>query len=1283
MAHGRRRVVPGVSNQIEQLEDRTLLSTSIPLSTARWVPIGPSPLLNSPNVYHGQPASGWLNAVAGHPSDPATIYVASLGGGIWKTEDGGASWVPLTEDQPTLFMGAVAVALSNPEIVYAGTGIGNVSSGVLKSSDAGGHWTLLGTDVFQYLPISKIVVHPMNPELLYVATGGGGVGSLFNNAGVWKSTDGGLTWSNTTAAIENSTTANFSDLIMDPSNSEVLFAAIGSTGGADVNGVYETTDGGANWTRLGGGLPSGTIVGYTKVATSAASPQTLYVSITGSGQERSSEFGHLFKMMKSTDGGSTWSELTNTPNFMKPQGWRNNTLIVDRSNANVVFAGGTDNGGECGIIKSNDGGDSWTCIATDENGDGPHTDHNGIALDAAGRVLDANDGGLWRLDDPAVDHLKWTNLNGNLQTTLLTGIALHPTRSDIAYAGLQDNGTLEFTDNVAWQSKRGGDGGFVRVDPENPETVYHEYQQLGDDGTAGTGFLERSDDGGSTWTAATAGINPTDRSVFYIPYVVGAANSSRLLLGTNRVYESINRGDYWVPLSSPGRNGWTADETTVIESVAAAATNVKTIYALAGGHVFVTTDHGATWIERNPVLAPPSGYGFVVLKDVQVDSTDSRVTYVVADNYRYYSSGGLVWRTIDSGVTWTDVSSNLPDVPIWTVELDPRGPGFDDDVLYVGTYGEGVYVSYDLGGSWSRFADGLPNVWVYDLELNRSQRILGAGTYGRGLWEILVDPPPVSFTSASSKGRESVGHVALPVTLPTAVTERVTVKYAVTGGTAQGNGVDYDLPDGMLTFEPGETEKEIDIEILSDNTDEPNETIEVTLSEVTNGQLGSISTHTYTILSNRGGVLVSPTQGLFTTAGGRSASFVISLTYEPTDNVIISLTSSNPAAGTPVPSQLTLTPADALTPHVVSVLGGSRNLGGNVWYSIITSAAASNDPAYAGLEVLDVSLVHLALLPRGQGTFADEDGDRYTVRLTGRGDVSVLQNDPDGNGRGPMDQLILTSVNSTSSRVAVTVQKAATGDGTVTVGSIEGAGLRSLTAPALDLTGTGLKMDGYLGSLSIRDIVGGADVIAGGRASQLTLLRAHVIGDGTTIDLASSISSFTAVRFGKGLLVAPSVGTLQILGDPLAGIAGDFLADMTLTGSIPTAIRSARINGSVTGSTIQVWAGNVQSFSAGAFIDSTMFLGQNGVLNPASRLTTFVVTGLPVLPAGTFANSRVSASSIGAVTLASVATGNGGRRFGFTAQIGIRSVIVSNPVFRFSSPQPTPAGIEDFQIELV
>jgi photosystem II stability/assembly factor-like uncharacterized protein len=725
---------------VEPLEDRSLLS-GITLSTTSWTPIGPAPIVGTsvPNSLGpgNSPVSGRIAAVAADPTNANTIYVAAAGGGVWKTTDGGTTWSPLTDSQATLSMGAIALAPSNPNVIYAGTGEADNSTdcfygrGVLKSTDAGATWTLLtgnaGINEFDRTAISRILIDPTDSNTVYVAVATSGENGRVGPYGFYKSTDGGTTWTNTMASVIADPMAEFTDAVLDPSHPQTIYVAVGdSTAAKAENGVYRSTDAGATWS-IAGNFPMG-VGGVIKVAIAPSTSQTLIAAMADPSS------GGLLAMMKTSDGGNTWTTLTKTPNFMGTQGWYDIALAVDPSNANIIYAGGQNSAAQArGFIESTDGGNNWTDISTTTpNKSGPHTDHHAIAFDANGKLLDGNDGGIWRLESSEPKNAVWTDINGNLNTITFTGIALDPSNPNIAYGGSQDNGTEKFTGSRGWTAFSGYDGGFVRVNPTNPSTVYftHQYTQNGN------AWFLRSDDGGVTSESLTNGINNKDPGPFYIHYVMDPSNSSRLILGTYRVYETTNGAYNWAPISAPFTNGW--NTARGVTGLGVAYGDPNTIYADVGsGAIFVTTDHGATWHERDIPGTANFNTATKPLGDFAVDPTNEAVAYVTFDMFSNAQGGSLghVYRTADYGQHWTDISSNLPDTPTSAIVLDSR-----TNVLYVGT-DIGVYASSNGGASWAPFQTGMPNVRVVDLELCPALNILAAGTHGRGMWEISVLVP--------------------------------------------------------------------------------------------------------------------------------------------------------------------------------------------------------------------------------------------------------------------------------------------------------------------------------------------------------------------------------------------------------------------------------------------------------------------------------------------------------------------------------------------------------------
>ncbi|MEK6644707.1 MAG: dockerin type I domain-containing protein [Planctomycetota bacterium] len=802
-------IVPGIIYPSPPVPaDITYTGRSLSLSLTNWTHTGPAPIVNG-NTPGNLPTSGRTGGVAAHPTDPNTLYIAAVGGGIWKTTDGGTLWTPLTDEQATLWSYSVAVSKSNPDIVYAGTGeptnsiLSFYGRGVLKSTDAGSSWTLMGNSVFDRRTVARVVIHPTDPDTVYVATGGGVNGSA-GGRGVWKTIDGGLNWTNTTTAVTGGSFAGvYSDLLMHPTDPMTLYCAVGQYSGQLKNGVYKTTNAGGSWAAAGN-HPVGSANGRITIAICRDNPLVLYSIISNPATSG------LLKMMKTVDGGTIWAEVLGVPNFMGGQGWYDQCIAVDPVNPDIVFVGGQS--GANGILKSENGGTSWTTIESDATGQGPHVDFHYMSFDASGRLLTTNDGGIFRLDNPTLGSLDWVSLNGNIQTTQFIGIAMDPTNLDLSYGGSQDNGTEKFTGFLGWTAIRGGDGGHVEVDPSNPLILYHTFQYPRTSGT-----WERSDNGGSSWSVKQTGINTSDPGNFYVPLILDPSSPTRLLTGTNRVYETIDKGENWVPLSTPSTNGWGTG--SAIDAIGLSATDTNVIWACAGGAIYFTSDHGANWALRN------AGTSVDHFHDIAVDPTDHLTAYVARDRF---GVAGKVFKTTNAGVLWTNISSNLPDIPAQSIIVDPNNPGQADDVLYVGT-DTGVFRSTNGGASWTVHATGMPNCAVFDLDLNPTTGVLMAGTHGRGTLQILTPTspsvaalsdavtlcgsaytgptpsgsgsPPLTWSLVAGPGGMTIdsgtGIVSWPTPIPSLTDYTVTIK-------AENDGGGFDTKTYLLTVKPGD-----------------------------------------------------------------------------------------------------------------------------------------------------------------------------------------------------------------------------------------------------------------------------------------------------------------------------------------------------------------------------------------------------------------------------------------------------------------------------------------------
>ena len=635
---------------------------SIALNADSWTNLGPAPIANQSN--------GRVMAVAPDPTDANVIYLGSSSGGVWKSTDAGSNWTPLTDDQPTLLTGSLAIDPSDHLTVYAGTGDWSTAPGmgVLKSTDGGNTWALLAQATFNGQSISDLRIDPTNTSVLYAAA----------SNGVWKSTNGAASW---TRVLNPG--GGFFNVVMDAANPQTLYASSSQTGG-----VWKTSNGGANWTQTT--APHGGSAGPTFLAISQTNPRLLYATYWNDGSGRPNAY-------RSLDGGGTWTSM----NLQSSGGMSN--VIISPTDANLAYMGSSNP-----FLQTTDGGNSWHNIGS------PHPDHHGIAFDANGSLLEGNDGGIYRLVNPNPGHIQWASLNGStLSITQFVGIDLNVYDRNIAFGGSQDNSTEKYTGNLGWRTQvLGGDGGWTRIDPVNPNIIYGETQGYN---------LQRSDDNGRTFHSKLSGINTSDPANFYIFYTLDPSNPARLLYGTNRVYESTNRGDNWHAISTPNTAGWTSSRT--IQALTVDPNDPNTIFAVAGGAIFVTHDDGASWAR----VASPGGYSDS-FQQVLIDPTDSSNVYVV----RNAAGGNHVFRSTTGGTTWTNISGNLPAQATHAIALDHR-----TGTLFVGNE-SGVWASVDGGASWSKYKAGLPNVKTNGLVLNPRLNVLAVDTYGRGLWEIAL-----------------------------------------------------------------------------------------------------------------------------------------------------------------------------------------------------------------------------------------------------------------------------------------------------------------------------------------------------------------------------------------------------------------------------------------------------------------------------------------------------------------------------------------------------------------
>ena len=701
--------------------------------------------------------SGRVKAIAIHPTDSNIVYVGTATGGVWKSTDGGASYAPLTDHLPAFAIFSLALDPTNPNIIYAGTGeiAGYYGMGVLKSTNGGASWTTLGANEFAGLVVSSIVVHPSNPNIIYAATAHPLMNLGPNTAlpGIFKSTNGGASWQ---AQLQCTAPCyGFSDLVMEDTSPNTLYA------GFAASGILKTTNGGGSWDPV----PNFPDRGYTRVELAigkGAGAGTLYAGLAARVQV-GSQVQPWGLMMKSTNHGQTWQQMSAAPNYCSSQCIYDNVVAVDPRNANTVYIGGSfiaQGNRWAGVVhKSTNGGASWGDMTPGTSLDRMvHPDMHAITLDPSNPdiVWIGNDGGIFRSTNGGQT---WAQRNGNLNTLQFVNIGVHPTNQNIAFGGLQDNAKAKYNGS-GWVGLDTGDGGYSEIDPFNPQIWYSTRYSL-------QGVViqfQRNEKGGTApladWPQRTTGISYHDRVEFYAPFTMDPSTPGVLYFGTHKLYRTTNRGDLWVPISGDLTKGSLTNGS--ITAIGVAPAEPRTIYVGASdGNVQVTRSTGATW--TNVTRAPLPNRS---VSDFAIDPSNAQIAYVALNGYNAHTPGesGHVFKTSNAGGSWQNVSGNLPDVPALSIVLDPSNPTH----LYVGT-DLGVFRSTNGGGSWANFSSGLAQVPVYDLELQGPTRLLWAGTYGRGVYRVSLagaaPTPTATTTPTATRTPGGEGHVQLPFIL--------------------------------------------------------------------------------------------------------------------------------------------------------------------------------------------------------------------------------------------------------------------------------------------------------------------------------------------------------------------------------------------------------------------------------------------------------------------------------------------------------------------------------------
>jgi photosystem II stability/assembly factor-like uncharacterized protein len=648
-------------------------------SLPNWTSIGPRPV-------HGRflDENGRVTAVVVSPVDPKIIVIGTAGGGIWRSVDRGATFAPVSDDQADINVGAIAMAPSNPNTLYAGMGQDHLGGGVLKSTDGGATWHVISDSSYPaYSTVAKIVVDPTNENIVWLAQNRGydSNGVRIATGALLKSSDGGRTWQPSFDGLAH-------DVLITSADGQNLIIGTSRRERPGTGGIYRTTDGGVTWTLV-------------YVQGDSETPPHYYLAQSGStllamAIDEVNETPRR-ELMVSTDGGATWSKRANAPLDFTPL-----YLAADPRDGTVYY-------GAVGLWRSTDGGLTFKTVA------GIHPDHHAIAFDPVkpDRIWFGGDGGLWVSDDRG---LSVRSLADRVTAVQFYGVFAHPTDPHILFGGAQDNGMERRGVGEQWSELVGGDGNAVVFDPPTGRMLFA-FQ---------AGFIDRVPDNGSGTPVniATEAKFENDRMLFIPPFVRG--NDGTVWFASYRLYASHDFGVTW---SKPGG---TTDLTKgdsdssvgdVISAVAVSASDPHTLYTgSASGRIMITRDAGVTYSDISPGID-------AYVSAFAIDRTTPDVTYIA---FRGYGSPHVM-KTTDAGKTWTNRSEGLPKVPVNALIMM-------GDAIFAGT-DIGVFRSTNGGELWEPFDNGMPPVIVTSFTVTADGRLV-AGTYGRGAYEMDFVPAP-------------------------------------------------------------------------------------------------------------------------------------------------------------------------------------------------------------------------------------------------------------------------------------------------------------------------------------------------------------------------------------------------------------------------------------------------------------------------------------------------------------------------------------------------------------
>ncbi|MEI7980340.1 MAG: 3-coathanger stack domain-containing protein [Bacteroidota bacterium] len=656
----------------------------------QWIGKGPSSWVLGAG--HG-PGMGRTNCIAFHPTDPLTFWVGTPAGGLWRTNDGGATWTPLTDGMPTIGVSGIAVDYIDPNIIYIltgdGDGLNTYSIGVLKTTDGGETWNSTGfsAPITGFLRAWKLVIHPTDHNILFTVS----------NHGIDRTTDGGINWIQVQAGI-------FQDIEFKPGDPTIMYA----TGGTE---FFRSVNSGAGWTRLYSGVP--TNASRMAIGVTPNNPSEVYLLAgphTG--------MGTFVGFYCSTDNGGSFSLRTNTPNLLSgdlngaddsDQTFYDLAIAVSRTNSNKIMIGGVNT-----WVSSNGGWNAsgWTLTSMWNirvTGHGyTHADIHNLDINPLNNFLYCmSDGGVFRSTDMGSS---WTDLSTGLVITQYYRIAGYEGNPNLIIGGVQDNGVNKWSGGTEMLHILGSDGADCIIDNLNSSVMYY---------CSNGGDIFRSiNEGVNCYRISPAGGQNQNLGPFITPFVLHPANNNKIYGGyfAGVCYRQITGTDTaWHSLGSDGTS-----------ALAFGKNNTQRIYAagVTNQHLKTSQNGGSTW------TSIWNGLPNMAVNGMAVDPDDASSVFIT---FGGYTQGVKVYHSTNAGVSWTNISGTLPNVPVQCIAFQDNN-GSPANAIYIGT-DIGVFYRDDNHSDWIRYSNGMPAVPVIDLEINYTSNIITAGTFGRGLWQ--------------------------------------------------------------------------------------------------------------------------------------------------------------------------------------------------------------------------------------------------------------------------------------------------------------------------------------------------------------------------------------------------------------------------------------------------------------------------------------------------------------------------------------------------------------------